>query len=179
MRIFILRSIFKIIVSVPQKRVIFVLIGEKRLLNGPVDPNIRIIPDNPPVVLGRILSGAFINDVSGITYDEEAVSKTRWNVKHAVIFFRQFGTDPALECGRPFPDINGNIEDLSFDTLNQLALCVRSPLVMKPPQYTSHGTGIIILHKVFGDSIQGKLRVLIGFHKKTSFVLKSARFDED
>jgi hypothetical protein len=179
MRIFILRSIFKIIVSVLQKRVIVILVREKRFLNWPADPNIRIIPDNPPVVFGRILSGAFINDVGDITCSEEAVSEPRGDVEHAVIFFRQFGTDPALECRRFPPDINSNIKYLSFDTLNQFTLCMRGPLVMKPSQDASHGTGIIILYKVLRDSIPGKLGVLIGFHKKTSFVLKSAGFDED
>jgi hypothetical protein len=159
--------------------VIVILVREKRFLNRPTDPDVRIIPDNPPVVLGRILSGTFIDDVSCITHHEEAVSEPRGNVEHAVIFFRQFGTDPALECRRSPPDINSNIEYLPFDTLNQFALCMRGPLVMKPPQDASHGTGIIILYKVFRDSVPGKLGVLIGFYEKTSFVLKSAGFDED
>jgi hypothetical protein len=50
---------------------------------------------------------------------------------------------------------------------------------MEPSQHTPDRTGIVVLDKVFTDSVPEIIRMSVCFHEKTAPVLEYTGFDQD
>ena len=131
-----------------------IFIGNDGGGNGPLDADLRIVPDNADFVLRMVEIGALVLDLGLLADHAEAVQKAWRYVELAKTFGRQDGAHPASKGLRTLPDVDGDIEDLALYRTDEFALWVVS-LGVKTAQSALPRGGVIVLDEGRGEPGRG------------------------
>src|SRR5688572_2119122 len=87
--------------------------------------------------------------------------------------------DPLAAGRRIRADVHGDIEDVAAHDPHQLALRLRRPLKVKPPQDPAFGARMILLHEGLVDSRRCELGSLVDLHEEAPLVAEHAWLNQD
>src|SRR5208337_5685391 len=143
----------------------------------PVDVQHRIIPRHRTLVLGRVKVRRFIDDVSGLRNDSEAVSKSPRNPYHAFVVTGKSEGLPFPEGGRVAAQVECDVKNLAGNRENDFPLRLAN-LVMHAADDISFGIGMIVLYERFRDAEFGKGALVVAFQKEAAVVAEHAGFEQ-
>src|SRR6185436_7214110 len=98
-----------------QLRGVAVLRAQQGLLHRPVDPDLRIVPDDPDLVLAYVEIGALVLDVSGVAQHAEAVREAGGHPELPEVVAREGRAHPLAQGRGVGAEVHGHVEDLSQD----------------------------------------------------------------
>ena len=100
------------------------------------------------------------------------------NEKLQVVALREMHAFPLGKGWGGSADINGNIEDLSFDNADELGLPV-GILVVQAPQCVFYRERLVVLHKTARDTVFPISMIMVGLEKKAPWVCEYFRLNDD
>ena len=95
--------------------------------------------------------------------DSEAVSEASWNEELAVIVLGQFDGYVLAVCWGAFTDVDGYIEDSSFDAADKLGLSEGRVLEVKATHDAVGGAGFVVLDEVYFGYFFVEFLLVVGF----------------
>ena len=122
-----------------------VAVRKQRLVDRPVDSDLRVVPGDHKFVGPVVVVVAFVLHVGGLADHTEAVSKTARDVELAKVVLRQDAAGPTQKRRRAAPDVHGDIEDLASRNANQLRL-LPAALEVESAQSGAAGPRVVVLN---------------------------------
>lgn len=116
-------------------------------MSGPIDAEVRVIPQNRSLGLGGVVICSFVKDFGEWGNDEKAVGETGGDPKLAMVFGAEEAADPLAKMGGIFADIYGYVKDGTHGGADQLALGLLD-LVVESAQDVLGGAGVIVLDEI-------------------------------
>ena len=129
---------------------LLILVGENRFIDGNSPVYIkRGIDDRDAAVSFRaIVIVAFVLEDSCVAQNGETVGKAAGNEELAVIILGQLDGHMTAIGGRAFADIDGNVDDGSLDTSDELGLSEWRALEMEAAHNAASRARLVVLDKV-------------------------------
>src|SRR5690349_13858560 len=130
-------------------------------------------------MLRRVVVRRLVEKIRGFGQDQESVREALRDPELALVLGGQVGADPFAEGGRALSHVYGDVEHLSRNDPDQLAL--RLPdLVVKPAQYISSGAGVIVLREArLQAGFFLKDAVVQAFKEKAALVAEHFGLDDE
>lgn len=123
-------------------------------VHTPVNSQSRVGYRDTTVGLRSIIIVAFILENGLVAEHCESVGETTGHKKLTVVFSGKKTGDVASVCGRPFADVEGDIQDSSADTSHKLCLGMGWTLEVEAAHHSTCGAGFVVLHKIgFADNV--------------------------
>src|SRR5262249_22798112 len=97
-------------------------IGQYRLVDRPSDAERGFVPDESDFTCGIVHIGALVLDLRGRADHAEPMGEAGRDITLFEVVRRQAHGHPPAERRRPAPDVDGDVEYLSFDDADQLSL---------------------------------------------------------
>ena len=116
----------------------------------PVNAEAFICDGDASVCLGVIELIALILEDGCLAQHCKAVGKTFRNKELPVIVFCKFDGNVLSVGGRALTQVDGNVENSTFNAANKFALCVGRALEMQSSHYTIGGHAFVVLHEFDG-----------------------------
>lgn len=138
----------------------------------PVYIEIRIIPANTTFRLGMVEIGALVGKDGIGNQGEKAMRESRRDVKLGFVLFGKIQGVKLPVSGRAASDINGYVPYSPFDDPYQFTLGVRGRLEVQPAQNALLGQGLVVLHKMAGQSLLFKAALIVCFEKIAPIIAK-------
>jgi hypothetical protein len=161
--------------DISQVGVVGVLLGQQRVTGRPVDSEIRIRPQDAPLVSGGIKVAALIDAESRFAQNPKPVCESLGDKELSFVFSGEEYACPSAEIRRSPADIHRHIIEFSLDDLDEFSLGM-GVLIMQPPECGPGGAGEIILHKGRMDTQTSIPFLMKRLHKEAAFVREDARF---
>ena len=141
---------FKRRIEISKKTVLQIFFGKDsfRWINLPVDAESFVDDENSAVSFRMVVVVALVLEDGYVAEDGEAVCKTSRDEELTVVVFCQLDSHVVAVCWRAFTDIDGYVEDCSFDAAYQFCLSERRTLEMEASHYTVGGAGLVVLDEV-------------------------------
>src|SRR5215210_3668602 len=114
-----------------------VSIREAGVLDRPVYPDCRVVPQDGAAVLGGVVVRAFVGEERVLGGDDEAVGEAGGHPELAPVLCGEGHARPSSEGRGTDPDVHGRVEDLALQHGDELAL--GSGVLKVEP--TEHGAG--------------------------------------
>ena len=115
-------------------------------IDGPHDPQSRVVPDKAAFVFWRPVVRGLIEDFGVVRHYGKSVSKALGNPDLLFVFCTQNIPDPASKRWRRFSKVHSHVEDDPGYDANQLSLWL-SDLIMQPAHHILRGPGVVILNE--------------------------------
>ena len=95
-------------------------LGERRRVGGPLDPYLRVVPEDDPFGGGGVVVRALVEEERVLASYEEAVGEVRGHVELALVLRRERHARPLSERWGADPDVYRDVEDLPRRTETSL-----------------------------------------------------------
>jgi hypothetical protein len=145
----------------------------------PFDSNVRVIPAERSVELGRVVLRRLVLHVGRFGEGQETVSETGGDPELLEVVLGELITDPYAEGGARAPDVDRNVEHCSSGDSDQLALGRRWKLVVKTAECPLNRARVVVLDE--GDMPIDQLfesAVIEGLEEEPAIVTKDLWLDE-
>ncbi len=119
--------------QVLQSRPAGVLLGKLRIVQRPLDADVRIVPRERQFILRIVKFRAFVGEQGGLAQHRKAMRETRRDEELPFVLGREIQSMPPAKRGRTAPDVHRHVKHLALQHKNQLALG-RRILEMQPAQ---------------------------------------------
>jgi hypothetical protein len=128
-------------------------------------------------MLWSVKISGFIKNFRTLGKDHEAMGKARWNPEHSAIAGAQRFSYPLAKGGGVTAKIDGDVEDLSAQTANQLSLGLLH-LIVKAADHVFVGKRLVVLNKGAENAEVRQNPFIVAFKKGASGVFENPRFQE-
>ena len=136
-----------------ERRRFHILIRQNHRLNRPLDADLRVVPADVAVALGRVVIVCLVLHLDIIRQRDEAMCKAARNEELLLILRRKLHADPLAELRRALADIDRYIKDRAARRAQELRLAHRIELIMQPAQRPLLSrVRLVILHKIYMDA---------------------------
>ena len=171
----------EIVGSVCQSAAAGVLGGEDDICRGelPVDAEGGVVPGNAAFAVGGVVVIALVLEDGLLTQHGKTMGKATGDEELAVVLGTELHGYVLAEGGGPLADIHRYVEHPALDTANQLALAMRSALVVQAAQHAVAGHGLVVLHEGGVAHFLAKLAVGERFVEIAARITEHAGFDDD
>lgn len=147
--------------------------------DAPVDAEALVRDGDAVVGFGMIELIALILEDGSLAQYGKTVSEAFRNEELTMILFCEFDGDVLSVSGRPFPDIDGHIQDGSSHTPDKLALRIRWALEVQSAHHPIGGHAFVILHKVDGADFLLELSLRERFEEVPASIPEDAWFYDE
>ena len=144
----------------------------------PVDADLRIVPEDPRLGAGIIKRRALVGEQRPFAQDAKAVGETPRDIHLTFVFSGKHDPFPFAERRGIGPDIDGDIEHLALQHIDELSLSI-GVLVMQAAKNPGAGKRKIVLDKVLVDSGFAVLLPAPRLEEKSPRVSKDLRLDNN
>src|ERR1700722_16240096 len=128
-------------------------------------------------MLGSVEIGGLVEHFRALGKDHEAMGEARWNPEHTAIAGAQRFAYPLAKGGGVPAKIDGDVEDLSAQTADELSLRLLH-LVMKATHHVLVGKRLIVLNKGAENAEVRQNSFIVAFKKGASAIVENSRFQE-
>lgn len=136
-----------------ERRRLHILIRQDHRLNRPLDANLRIIPADVAVALGRVVVVRLVLHLDVVRQRDEAMRKAARDEELLLVLSRELHADPLAELRRALADVDRHIKDRAACRTQELRLAHRIELIMQPAQRPLLSrVRLIVLHKIYMDA---------------------------
>src|SRR5262249_32412434 len=130
-----------------------------------------------PVRCGGVQLGALVEEVGGLAEDAEAMGESGGNPQLARNLLGELQAHPPSEAGRAAADVDRDIEDLSPEDLDQLALPF-GLLEMQSAQGAPDRAGVVVLDEGTAHARLGIPRFLEALVEESPRIAEDLRLDD-
>lgn len=117
-----------------ERRRLHILIRQDHRLNRPLNANLRIIPADVAVALGRVVVIRLVLHLDVVRQRDEAMREAAWNEELLLVLRRELHADPLAELQRALADVHCHIKDFAARRTQELRLAHRIELIVQPAQ---------------------------------------------
>ena len=136
-----------------QKGMFRIFFRQDGMLHAPVNADLRIVPADAAVCLGRVVVVRLVQKFHVIGERHEAVAEASGDEELLLIFLGELHGDPLLIRGAVMAEVYRHVEHRAAHTSHELRLRFVAPLEMDAPQRPFHGAhGVIVLHEIIVES---------------------------
>ena len=128
-------------------------------------------------MLGRIIIGAFVEELGAVLEAEEAMGEAGRDPEQLPDLGGQLETEPLAEMGRGAPNVDDDVEGTTGDNADELTLGLLE-LVMEAAQHAAGRTAVIVLDEDGVNAGGGIVASAPGFEEEAAIVAEDLRFDQ-
>lgn len=159
-----------------ERRRFHILIRQDHRLNRPLDADLRVVPADVAVALGRVVVVRLVLHLDVIRQRDEAMRKAARDEELLLVLRRKLHADPLAELRRALADVHRHIKDRAARRTQELRLAHRIELVMQPAQRPLLSrVRLIVLHKIYMDASLFHLALRPALHKPPTRIPKYLR----
>ena len=146
--------------------------GEDGVFGGPLYRDVRIVPGNSALGFGMIERGLFVLHFAAFRQRQEAVGKSRRDIKLRFVLRGEFYPEPLPKRFGTCAEINSHVENSAQRATDQLGHRGSHILIVHAAEHSVGGGRVRILDEV-GDDSGGRKRVPVPtFQKEPALILK-------
>ena len=159
-----------------ERRRLRVLVRQDHRLKRPRDADVRVIPADVAVALGRVVIVRLILHLHIVRQRDEAMCKAARDEELLLILRRELHADPLAELRRALADVHRHIKNRAARRTQELRLAHRIELVMQPAQRPLLSrVRLVILHKIYMDARLFHLALRPTLHEPPARIPKHLR----